>query len=124
MARELTEKQTKFLEVLFEQAHGDVVRAKELAGYSENSPTSEIIKGIKDEIMERTQLYMARNAPRAAMSIVSGMVDPTELGLRDKLSAAKDLLDRVGLVKTEKVQVEATNGLMILPPKEKEPEQE
>jgi hypothetical protein len=47
MARELTEKQSKFLEVLFEQAHGDVVRAKELAGYSENSPTSEIIKGIK-----------------------------------------------------------------------------
>lgn len=124
MARELTEKQSKFLEVLFEQAHGDVVRAKELAGYSENSPTSEIIKGIKDEIMERTQLYMARNAPRAAMSIVSGMVDPTELGLRDKLSAAKDLLDRVGLVKTEKLQVEATNGLMILPPKEKEPEQD
>jgi hypothetical protein len=124
MARELTEKQSRFLEVLFEQAHGDVVRAKELAGYSENSPTSEIIKGIKDEIMERTQLYMARNAPRAAMSIVSGMVDPTELGLRDKLSAAKDLLDRVGLVKTEKVQVEATNGLMILPPKEKEPEQD
>ena len=119
MSRELTEKQAKFLEVLFEQAGGDVVRAKELAGYSENSPTSEIIKCLKDEIMERTQLYMARNAPRAAMSLVGGMVDPTELGLRDKLSAAKDLLDRVGLVKTEKVQVEATNGLMILPPKEK-----
>ncbi len=123
MSRELTEKQAKFLEVLFEQAGGDVVRAKELAGYSENSPTSEIIKGLKDEIMERTQLYMARNAPRAAMSLVSGMVDPTELGLRDKLSAAKDLLDRVGLVKTEKVQVEATNGLMILPPKEQTDEE-
>ena len=57
------------------------------------------------------------------MSLVSGMVDPTELGLRDKLSAAKDLLDRVGLVKTEKVQVETTNGLMILPPKEKDTEE-
>jgi hypothetical protein len=122
MARELTEKQAKFLEVLFEQAGGDVVRAKELAGYSDNSPTSEIIKCLKDEIMERTQLYMARNAPRAAMSLVSGMVDPTELGLRDKLNAAKDLLDRVGLVKTEKVQVETTNGLMILPPKAVEQE--
>jgi hypothetical protein len=50
------------------------------------------------------------------------MVDPTELGLREKLSAAKDLLDRVGLVKTEKVQVEASNGLMILPPKDKDVE--
>lgn len=124
MARQLTERQQKFLDVLFDEAHGDVVRAKQLAGYSDNVSTTEIIKGIKEEIMERTQLYMARNAPRAAMSLVSGMVDPTELGLRDKLNAAKDLLDRVGLVKTEKVQVEATNGLMILPPKDKETEAE
>jgi hypothetical protein len=123
MARNLTEKQEKFLDVLFDEAGGDVVRAKILAGYSENVSTTEIIKGIKEEVMERTQLYMARNAPRAAMSLVSGMVDPTELGLREKLSAAKDLLDRVGLVKTEKVQVEATNGLMILPPKEEDKEE-
>jgi len=27
------------------------------------------------------------------------------------------LLDRVGLVKTEKVQVEASGGVMLLPPK-------
>ena len=46
------------------------------------------------------------------------MVEPTELGMKDKLTAAKDLLDRVGLVKTEKLQVEASNGLMILPPKD------
>ena len=58
------------------------------------------------------------------MSLVGGMIDPTELGLRDKLNAAKDLLDRVGLVKTEKVQVESSNGLMILPPKEKEQDEE
>ena len=55
MSRELTEKQAKFLEVLFEQAGGDILRAKELAGYSDNSPTTDIIKGLKEEIMERTQ---------------------------------------------------------------------
>ena len=114
----LTEKQQRFLDVLFDEAGGDVVRAKELAGYSPNNSTTEIIKAIKEEIVEATQLYMARNAPRAAMSIVSGMVEPTELGMKDKLTAAKDLLDRVGLVKTEKLQVEASNGLMILPPKD------
>lgn len=123
MPRQLTERQQKFLDVLFDEAGGDAVRAKQLAGYSDSVGTTEVIKGIKDEIMERTQLYMARNAPRAAMSLVSGMIDPTELGLRDKLNAAKDLLDRVGLVKTEKVQVESTNGLMILPPKEKDAEE-
>ena len=123
MARQLTEKQQKFLDVLFDEAGGDAVRAKELAGYTTTASVNEIIKGIKEEVMERTQLYMARNAPRAAMSLVSGMIDPTELGLRDKLNAAKDLLDRVGLVKTEKVQVEATNGLMILPPKDNNEDQ-
>ena len=118
MARQLTEKQQKFLDVLFDQAGGNVVEAKKLAGYSENNSTTEIVKSLKEEIVEITQLYMARNAPVAAMSLVDGMVDPTQLGLRDKLVAAKDLLDRVGLAKTEKLQVEASNGLMILPPKD------
>jgi hypothetical protein len=124
MARQLTEKQQKFLDVLFEEAGGDAIRAKELAGYHHGVSTNEVVKGLKEEIMERTTLYMARNAPRAAMSLVSGMVDPTELGLRDKLNAAKDLLDRVGLIKTEKVQVESSNGLMILPPKDSSKEEE
>ena len=30
-----------------------------------------------------------------------------KLGIRDKISAAKELLDRTGLVKTEKMQVES-----------------
>ena len=119
MARELTEKQQAFLNVLFEEAGGDMVQAKKLAGYSDTSSTAEIVKGIKEEILEATQEYMARNAPRAAVAIAGGLVDPTELGIRDKLAAAKELLDRTGLVKTEKMQVEATGGVMLMPPKEK-----
>ena len=69
--------------------------------------------------MEATESFMARNAPKAAVAMVSGMEDPTQLGMRDKLSASKELLDRVGLIKTEKVQVEASGGVMILPPKKK-----
>ncbi len=73
--RELTERQQKFLEVLFEEAGGDVVHAKKLAGYADSVGTSEIIKSLKEEILDRTQLYMARNDPRADMSLVSGMID-------------------------------------------------
>jgi phage terminase small subunit len=104
--RELTDRQKKFLEVLFDEANGDVVQAKLLAGYSEHSATSSIVASMKDEIMEATQIFMSRNAPKAAVAMVSGVDDPTQLGLRDRLSAAKELLDRVGLTKTEKVQVE------------------
>ena len=117
MPRELNERQQKFLEVLFEDAGGDVVAAKKLAGYSDNTPTTAIVKGLKEEILEATQMYMARNAPKAAMAMVGGLFDPTELGIRDKMSAAKELLDRTGLVKTEKMQVEASGGVMLMPPK-------
>ena len=95
MSRELTERQLKFLSVLFDQANGD-------------------------EIMEATQLYMNRNAPRAAVAMVGGLLDPTELGIKEKMSAAKELLDRTGLVKTEKMQVESTGGVMLLPAKNSE----
>ena len=117
MARTLTEKQQKLLAVLFDEAGGDIVTAKKLAGYSDATSSTEVVNSLKEEILDATQTYMARNAPKAAMSIVGGLYEPTELGIRDKLSAAKELLDRTGLVKTEKVQVEAKGGVMLMPPK-------
>ena len=117
MARELTGKQKAFLQVLFDEAGGNMVTAKKMAGYSDSSSTAEIVKGLKEEILEVTQMYMAQNAPKAAMAMTVALYDPTELGIRDKMSAAKELLDRVGLVKTEKMQVEASGGVMLMPPK-------
>ena len=118
MARNLTEKQQKFLDVLFDEAGGDVVQAKKLAGYGEQSSTTAIVESLKDEIGDRTRSYFARTAPKAAMAMVGALYDPTELGIRDKMSAAKELLDRSGLVKTEKMQVEAKGGVMLMPPKQ------
>ena len=59
MARELTDKQQKFLNVLFDEANGDVVQAKKLAGYSDGTGTTDIVTGLKDEILEATSIYMA-----------------------------------------------------------------
>ena len=117
VARQLTAKQQVFLNVLFDEAAGNVTLAKKIAGYSDSTSTSEIVKGLKEEILEATQLYMARNAPQAAVAMAGALMDPTELGIRDKMSAAKELLDRTGLVKTEKMQVEASGGVMLMPPK-------
>ena len=117
MARELTEKQQKFLTVLFDEAGGDIAIAKKLAGYSETYSTTDVVKSLKEEILDATQNFMARNAPKAAMAMVGGLYDPTELGIKEKMVAAKELLDRTGLVKTEKLQVEAKGGVMLMPPK-------
>ena len=118
MARQLTENQQKFLEVLFDEAGGDVVQAKRLAGYSEKTPTRLIVEALKDEIADATRSYFARTAPKAAMAMMGALNDPTELGIRDKMSAAKDLLDRAGLGKVDKIDVTSGGGIFYLPPKE------
>ena len=55
MARKLTEKQQKFLDVLFDEANGDVLTAKKLAGYADSNSTTEIVKALKEEIVEVTE---------------------------------------------------------------------
>ena len=117
MTRQYTENQVKFLDVLFDEAGGDVATAKKLAGYADGTSTTVVVKSLKEEILDATQQYMARNAPKAAVAMAGALMDPTELGLRDKMSAAKELLDRTGLIKTEKIQVEASGGVMLMPPK-------
>jgi len=118
--RQLTEKQQKFLDVLFDEAHGSMVEAKKLAGYSPTQHTAVIVESLKDEILERTNMYLAQSAPRAAMAMVGALHDPTELGIKEKMQAAKEVMDRVGIIKSEKIQVESSGGVMILPPKRPE----
>ena len=118
MARTLTERQQKFLDVLFDDAGGDVVQAKKLAGYGDNSSTTAIVEALKDEIAEKTRTYFARTAPKAAFALMGALQDPTELGIKEKMIAAKDVLDRAGLGKVDKVDVTSGGGIFYLPPKE------
>lgn len=120
MARQLTEKQQSFLDALFGEARGNPTEAKKIAGYSATQHTGSIVESLKEEILERTNMYLAGNAPRAAMAMVGALVDPTEMGIKEKMQAAKEVMDRVGIIKSEKLQVEATGGVMILPPKKSE----
>lgn len=116
MARTLTDQQRLFLEVLFDQAGGDVLKAKRLAGYHEGYPTSSVIKTLQDEIVEATKSFLARSGPKAAVSLVNTLENPTELGIKEKIAAARDILDRVGVTKTEKIDI-STNGIFVLPDK-------
>ena len=119
MARELTERQQKFLAVLMDEAGGDISTAKLMAGYSANTTNTEITNSLKEEIIDVTHSYLARNVPKAAMAMVQALYDPTELGIKEKMAAAKDLLDRAGLGKVDKVDVSSSGGgIFYLPPKE------
>ena len=119
--RTLTEKQQLFLDALFSnECGGDPVKAKRAAGYSDNFPTKELLKSLQDEIVDAARDHLHHLAAKAAMSMGEVLMTPEKLGNREKLAAAKELLDRVGIVKTEKVDVNIGGGVILLPAKDEE----
>jgi len=117
MTKQLTEMQQKFLDVLFEEARGDYVKAKKLAGYSDNYSTKHIVEALEDEIADLTKKFITRVGVKAAYSMYEVIVDPTALGNKEKMIAAKDLLDRGGFKAKDEVKVESDTPLFILPSK-------
>lgn len=115
--KELTENQKKFLDVLFNEAKGKASEAKRLAGYSEATSTQSILDSVSEEIAERTRKALSYSGPQAVATIIGIMSGDDMLGVKEKLAAAKDVLDRAGFGKTDKVQVEALTPLFVLPPK-------
>lgn len=126
MKRQLTEQQQRFLDLLFTAeeeggAGGDFVKAKKLAGYNPTNSTRLLVQSLKDEIEQAARDYFVQVAPKAAMKISGVMDNPAStLSPKDVLAAAKDLLDRAGLVKVDKIELGGSGGVFILPPKDGE----
>ena len=113
----MNEKQTKFINALFGEARGDLKKAKEIAEYADSYAISQIVKGLEKEIEDRTRSFIAINGPKAAFSMMDILDKPGELGNNIKMSAAKDVLDRAGFSKTDKIEVKTESPLFILPEK-------
>lgn len=118
--RDLTEKQELFLAVLFEEAEGDPLVAKRLAGYSDNVATSTVTASLVDEIAELTRKFIAQSSTKAAYAMFKVLGDKDMLGAKERMAAAKDIMDRAGFVKTEKVEVSTAEPVFILPAKKED----
>ena len=121
--RELSEKQEKFLELLFDNG-GDVPSAVTEAGYKIASK-GWLVASLKDEILERAQTELAAHASKAVSTIHGTMGYDENAGYsvnvaKLRLAAAQDVLDRSGVSKTERVQheVRAIHGIVLLPNKD------
>ena len=117
--KELTTKQQIFLENII-PCGGNLKQAAEIAGYAPGSYTT-IAKDLRKEIIELAENVMAFNAPQAAMKVVEMVTSDNPLPQANiRLQAAQTLLDRVGLGKKDKleVDVQGSQGLFILPAKE------
>src|SRR5690606_24455748 len=101
------------------EAEGNLSRAKELAGYSDNTSTSEIVASLSDEIAEQALRSLAGQSAEAMYGLLSVLRQPNQLGAANRLKAAAQILDRAGIVKkneTIDLKVPET-GIVILPAK-------
>jgi hypothetical protein len=116
--KQLTTKQQSFLDNLT-RCGGDVKQAAELAGYAEGTHYA-VVKSLKSEILDMASNIMAQNAPKAASKLVQIMDSPEPIPQANmRIQAAQQLLDRVGLGKTERldVNVQSGGGLFVIPAK-------
>lgn len=119
--RKYTEKQQSFLDAMYDSKTGDVRQAMLVAGYEASSPVMFLIQSLSSELIEIASHTLAMNAPRAANKIVDIMVSNEPIPqVNQKLQAAQTLLDRVGVVKEQKMNVEhnVSGGIFVIPAKE------
>ena len=118
--RNLTDMQEKFLDVLFAEAKGNPREAARLAGYSENSYIK-VIRNLKKEITELAENHLSTHSAQAANRLITLLdEDGTTPQASIRLAAANSILDRVGLVKKDQLDInmKALHGIFILPPKD------
>ena len=118
ITRKLTEKQQSFLDYLIE-TNGNPKEAAELAGYSGNH--YQIIQTLREEIVDLASDVLARSAPQAAFKLIEVMnSDKSMPQINTKLQAAQTILDRVGVSKRERLDINhnVNGGIFILPEKQ------
>jgi len=115
--RELTDKQKLLLDLLPETKF-DPVEAARRAGYAH--PQS-AVRSVRKEIqMIAEELLMNSSLEAASLLREIMLSEKPILGVKEKMEAAKTLLDRAGFAKKETIQHEhkVSGGVFILPEKE------
>tara|TARA_Y100000310_G_scaffold298846_1_gene333159 strand:+ start:622 stop:1095 length:474 start_codon:yes stop_codon:yes gene_type:complete len=121
--RKLSEKQQSFLDNLLNTG-GDPKKAAELAGYAEGS-YPQVMKTLREEMIDLASHILAQSAPKAAIKLVHVMDSDEPIPQANiRLQAAQTILDRIGLGKADRVNVNHTTdgGIFILPAKQADTE--
>ena len=114
----MTEKQQAFLDHLFDDdVRGNYRLAARKAGYSDDTSISSITAPLEEQIIEVSRKYIARMSVEAAVAMSDVLAKPHMPGTASKIAAAKDLMDRAGLKKPEKFEVDTKGGIFFLPEK-------
>lgn len=113
-----TQQQSAFLEVLFNEAKGNLRKAMTLAGYGDNTPVSQVVKSLSKEITELSREYLAAHSAKATIAMINVLDDPSALGTPNLIKAAENILNRAGVAQKDGVSLDIPDGgLVILPAK-------
>lgn len=115
----LTEREEAFLEVLFDKCNGSIKDAMKEVGYPSGTPVSHVTKKLQKEIRERAKEYLTSASAVASITLVNVLLDPNQVGAKNIIAAAKEVLDRSGVYKEEAPQITEVRNMFILPPKDK-----
>ncbi len=118
--RNLTEKQEKLLQLFWNSGcTASPLSLAEEAGYTATSIYA-AVRNLSKEILKLTEAKLITHAPAAASAITDAITSTVPSpGIKDRLTAATTLLDRVGLGKKETLQVETKGqgGVFLIPVK-------
>ena len=118
MSKTISEQHQKFIELAFEY-RGNWRKAAEEAGFSPGYGF-ELARTLRSEIIEMAEGILALHAPRAAMTLANGVDEDTPVPTNPlRVDCAKQILDRVGIVKKDQLSLEGVEklGIFILPAK-------
>jgi hypothetical protein len=115
-----SEQQELFLDYLFGEAEGSPRKAAIMAGYTPGAVYS-VVKNLRKQIIERAEQILAMHSAGAVFALGDALEDGTAPGLANRIVAAKEVLDRVGIVKHDKLEIktDGVSPLFILPAKDK-----
>lgn len=121
MTSDLTEQQEKFLYNIFQPEYQNNYKQAAIdAGYSPNTQVYNIIAGLRKEILAKVDQYLALNAPRSAKRVLDVLDNPEMKGAKVALEAAAMVLDRVGISKKDRMEIDikTPSGVFLIPKKE------
>ena len=122
--KEYTPKQKKFLTLFTKAGFKKPQECAKEAGFG--GGYWQLISSLKEDIKEISEAMLIGSAPEAALTITDLMVgDKMVPNAQTKLQAAKEVLDRSGVVRNEKIDINhnVTGGIFLLPVKTALPEQ-
>lgn len=123
--RVYTAKQKRFLKLFTKNDFKDLKSCAFKAGYKDNHWN--LVESLKEDIKNIAHAVLLGSAPEAALAVSDILTSNKPIpNAQTKLQAAREVLDRTGIIKEEKMHIDhnVTGGLFLLPVKQPIAEEE